>query len=311
MLGRWPDRSAATARVLLLLLGACACSTSVLFMKASQLDPILLACYRLVVATLVLLPLLLRDLRVHRERFGIPELRRTLLPGLVLGLHFISWIIGARLTPAVNSTAIVNMVPVVTPFLLFAIAHESLNRSEWTGTFLTVLGILLLAGADLQFNRLYFRGDAICLLSMVLFALYLVMGRRNRDFPSLWLYLVPLYAVAATLCLAISLIRVGPLEQSYSLRELWLILGLGLVPTVLGHSILNDAMKHFRGQVVSTMNLSQAIFAGVLAFFFLGEVPDLVFYPACALMALGALLALRGESEPSRPDSSDSAEQAA
>ena len=89
-------------RVLLLLLGAFACSTSVIFMKASRIDPILLACYRLVVATLVLLPLFVRDLRAHRDRFGAPELRRTLLPGVVLGVHFISWIIGARLTPAVG-----------------------------------------------------------------------------------------------------------------------------------------------------------------------------------------------------------------
>jgi drug/metabolite transporter (DMT)-like permease len=55
-------------------------------------------------------------------------------------------------------------------------------------------------------------------------------------------------------------------------------------------------MKHFRGQVVSTMNLSQAAFAGVLAFFFLDELPTYVFYPACLLMALGAWLSLRSDS---------------
>jgi drug/metabolite transporter (DMT)-like permease len=214
----------------------------------------------------------------------------------VLALHFITWAVGARRTPAVNATLIVNMVPVVTPFLLVAFANESPNRSERLGTLFAISGVLLLAGFDFQFNRVYFQGDAICLISMVLFAVYLVMGRRNRNFPSLWLYLVPLYTAAAIFCLVISLFGVGPLQESYPMREVVLLLGLGIVPTVLGHSILNDAMKHFRGQVVSIVNLAQAVFAGVLAFFLLGEMPEIVFYPACGLMGFGAFLALRGSA---------------
>jgi NADH:ubiquinone oxidoreductase subunit 6 (subunit J) len=73
------------SRVLLLLFGAFACSTSVLFMKASEIDPILLAFYRLAVAVLVLMPLFLRDLRAHRDDFGFAEFRRTLLPGGITG----------------------------------------------------------------------------------------------------------------------------------------------------------------------------------------------------------------------------------
>jgi drug/metabolite transporter (DMT)-like permease len=64
-------------------------------------------------------------------------------------------------------------------------------------------------------------------------------------------------------------------------------------------------MKHLRGQVVSTINLSQALFAGVAAFFLLGEVPEPIFYPACVLMGLGATLTLRGEPTPSPSRTND------
>jgi drug/metabolite transporter (DMT)-like permease len=128
---------------------------------------------------------------------------------------------------------------------------------------------------------------------MLLFALYLVLGRRNRDFPSLWLYMVPLYAIAALSCYALSFLFVSPFEEQYPLREVGFILGLGLIPTIFGHSILNLAMKHLRGQVVTLANLSQPIFAGLLAFLFLSEVPALSFYPACLLIIAGALTAFR------------------
>jgi drug/metabolite transporter (DMT)-like permease len=278
----------------LLPFGLFACSTSIIFIKESQLHPVLLAALRLLVATIVLLPLFIRDLRRHWDDYGRAEFARSSLAGLMLALHFVSWNYGARMTPAVNSTLLVNMVPLATPFLLLAFVRERVTRRESVATVTSVLGLLLLMGRDYNLSTGHLAGDLTCFGSMLLFAVYLVLGRRNRDVATLWLYLVPLYGVAGLLCLGGALLTVDLGAQPWNPRELGLAAGLGLIPGVLGHSILNNAVKHLRGQLVSVANLSQVLFAGLLAYLLLGEVPDAVFYPSAALIIAGAVLAITG-----------------
>jgi drug/metabolite transporter (DMT)-like permease len=299
-------------RILLLIFGVWACSTAVIMIKAGTMHPVLLSASRLLVATAALSPVFLRDLRRNRSRYSRRHLRRTILPGIVLGAHFVSWILGARLTLAANSSLIVNMVPVVMPFLLHFMMREQLNRGEWLGTAVALMGVLVLAGLDYHISAEYFLGDVLCFGSMLLFALYLALGRRNRDFPTLWLYLVPLYFVGGLVCLltaaglgalweipagrdflqAVRLGEVHPLAI-HGAWDVLLAVGLGIIPTIIGHSTLNWAMKHIRGQAVSIANLGQFIFAGVMAYFLLGEAPAWNFYVACALVVAGAGIALR------------------
>jgi drug/metabolite transporter (DMT)-like permease len=132
---------------------------------------------------------------------------------------------------------------------------------------------------------------------MLLFAHYLAQGRVNRDFPDIWLYLVPLYAMAGVLCFGISLLVANPLE-AHAPRDWLLSLGLAVIPTIMGHSILNLSMKHLRGQIVSVFNLCQFIFVGVLAFLLLDEVPQTLFYVASCLVVGGALLVIRASAGP-------------
>lgn len=306
-------------RALLLMLGVFNCATSVIMIKACTVHPVLLSSYRLAVAAVLLTPLFLRDLAANRARFplapgagngpvsapaGGPEgqwrfgwrhVWRTVVPGAMLGAHFILWIAGARLTPAVNSSLIVNMVPVAMPFLLVVLVRERLTRGELAATALSLAGVAVLAGGDLQLSPEYFRGDVLCFVSMLLLACYLALGRRNRDFPSLWLYLVPLYWVGAAVCFAAALPFVSPLAVA-SWWDGLMVLGLGVVPTILGHSILNYSMKHFRGQAVGVAGLGQFIFAGILAYFLLREVPGWQFYVAGVLVVVGSILALRSSA---------------
>jgi drug/metabolite transporter (DMT)-like permease len=49
------------------------------------------------------------------------------------------------------------------------------------------------------------------------------------------------------------------------------MLGLGAIPTVCGHSLLNAAMRRIRGQIVSLCNVSQFVFAGVMGYVLFGR----------------------------------------
>jgi len=280
-------------RAILLAFGVLACSTAVIMIKeAKGVGAVPLAGYRLVIAAAVLSPLFVRDLRRNPGRYRLSHLRRAMIPGLLMGLHLTSWNVGARLTTTANASLIVNLIPIVTPFLLYLLMREGLNRGELLGTSLAIGGVIFLAAADYQISAERVVGNLICFASMVMFAGYLALGRLNRDFPTVWLYVVPLYLFGGLLCLA-----AAPLFRESmavpTMRDLWLVIGLGVVPTVIGHSILNYSLKHIRGQAVSIANLGQFIFAGTMAYFLRAEAPAWTFYAACVLTVGGAVVALR------------------
>lgn len=271
----------------LLLIGVFACSTAVLFIKLSALDPVLLAALRTLLAAVVLSPLFIAAQRRHRETFHWKELRRCLLPAAMLALHFISWNYGARMTTAANASLLVNLVPLAMPFLLFFLAHERVTGNEWAGTGIAMIGVVMMTAGDFVADPRYLAGNLVCLASMVFFATYLAFGRSNRAFPQLWLYVVPVYAFTGVICMAIALAAGNP-PVAIPLREWGLVLCLVLIPTMVGHTLLNRALKHLRGQVVSIVNLWQFFFAGVMAYLLFGEVPGPTFYPGCACILFGA-----------------------
>jgi drug/metabolite transporter (DMT)-like permease len=279
------------ARILLLLVGVACCATSVLMIKVSHLHPALLCAYRLLLSAALLAPVYAHNARKYRGEYSGANLRFTLLPATMLAFHFITWTQGAQWTHAANATLIVNMVPVVMPFLLFFSVGERVTKLEVLGTVIALSGAVWLTASDFWVSRQTLLGDVTCFVSMLLFSVYLVQARRSRNFPNLWLYLVPLYAMAGVICLVVALLMVRRLSLP-SPREYLIIVGLAVVPTILGHSILNHAMRYLRGQIVSVLNLFQFLFAGVLAYLLFGETPRPVFYAAGALVVGGAVVVI-------------------
>jgi len=284
----------------LLITGVAAAATAVIFIKQSQTHPFLLCAWRQLLAATFLSPLFFMAARRHTATYTAGHLRRCIIPALMLATHFISWTIGARKTDAANASLIVNLVPIVMPFLMVFMATEHLNRQEAMGTVLSLLGLGVLGAGSYRLRPENLPGDIICFFSMLLFALYLAYGRKNRDFPSLWLYLVPLYFFSGSFCLATGVIS-GAGWFPANLHEWLLMLALAVIPTLIGHSILNDAMQRLRGQVVSLYNLGQFIFAGILAYLLLDEVPTPPFWVAAVLIVAGAVVVIQHQPAPPPP----------
>jgi drug/metabolite transporter (DMT)-like permease len=284
-------------RYFILILGVFCCSTSVIFIKIGSTDPIVLSAYRTLLGGIFLIPFILKVKPEGRPTLA-QLLKRAAPPAFFLGIHFITWIIGARLTPSANASLIVNMVPVVMPILLLFVVQERISRVEAAGTAVAILGVVLLGLGDFNLSREHALGDAVCFLSMLFYAFYLIFARKNRDLPSIYLYVVPVYLMAGLLCLAIAgmselagkpVVWLGPNIRNETIS----ILGLALVPTVFGHSIINWALRTIRGQAVVIINLAQFIFAGLMGFVLLSEVPHAVFYLSSLLVVIGAVIVIR------------------
>jgi drug/metabolite transporter (DMT)-like permease len=276
-------------RYLLLFLGVYACSTSAIFIRMSATDPLVLSALRLVFASVFLAPVFLAELRRHGRAFTREHLRRTHAPALVLAFHLILWTLGARMTAVAQATLIVNLVPIALPFFLLWLARERINLAEVAGTALAIIGLATLSVKDALSGGGSPAGNAVCFASMLLFALYLALGRRNRDFPSIWLYVIPVYAQAALVCLVVALPRIRTFDVG-SAREWALMASLAAIPTVCGHSLLNLSMRRIRGQIVSLCNVSQFVFAGAMGYLLFREVPSAMFYAASAMVVAGVAI---------------------
>ncbi len=285
--------------VLLLLFGELFAASSVIMIKASTIHPVLLASYRLLVSAFILLPFFFRELKKRGLRLDRETIRPSILPGIVLGLHFITWIAGARMTFAGNSTLIVNMAPAVMPLFLFALFRERISKVEGIGTMITMVGVVILASTDFRFSPGHFSGDVVCFVSMLLFTFYLCLNKRNNPKALLWVYLVPLYLIGGVFCFLVSFAFVNPFTAPVSTMDILMVAALALGPTMIGHSIMNFSMTVLRPQTVSLINLSQFVFAGIMGLIFFGEIPASIFYITSLFMVAGvAVIVLLGKRLP-------------
>ena len=295
--------------ILLLTLSQIVASTSVIAIKMSAIDSIVLASLRVLVAAILLTPWYLRDSRRtgRNQKTMISEALPSVLPGILMAFHFITWNMGARMTLAANASLIVNMMPVAMPFIMYGLSRTMITRGEVVGTLVAIAGVVALTGPNLRIGGETLAGDLMCLLSMFLLSLYLALAAKNNRQTSVWLYVVPLYWVAGLTAFAVSLVTtllkgnggavsIPEAATSFSLlKETLLVVYLGVFPTIIGHTIFNRSMRVLPSQLVSIAILSQFIFAGVIAFLLFGEAPELRWYPAALLVIAGAALVITGK----------------
>ena len=281
-----------------------------LWIKLCTIDAVTLTGLRLAVAAGLLAPWAWRDWRRHRDRLNWSHLRDAAIPGLFLSAHLITWNFGVRQTLATNGTLIVNLTPLATPFLLAALMGERVTRREVAATALALVGLATLFAADFQLSPVTLRGDLVCFGSMLLLAVYLTLGRKYRHHPTTLLYVTPLYAVAAASAFLVSAFLGKAPSIDWAAEAPWVLL-LAIVPTIFGHSLINQAMRHFRGQVVSLASMSQFVMAGLLAWAFLDETPHGTFYVAAAPIVVACVIALigrrSGDEAPATPASTTEA----
>lgn len=276
--------------VIFLIISILSGATAALLVKSSAIAPFHLGMLRLWGACLFVLPFYIRARK--RSAQGPAFFSWSVIfPGLFLGLHFMAWNVGCRHVPVANATLFINLVPVVMPFLLYTLVGEKVNRREILGTILALAGLAVLVLPHLgQSESLIW--DGVNILSTVLYAIYLALGRRNRDVPDFLLYITPLYFFAGVVCAVFSLLTEK--QVIYTGCDYFMLLVMIVVPTLLGHGMVNYALRFLRGQIVSLGSMCQVIFATLFGFALLREVPEWNFYPAMALMLSGAVVALLG-----------------
>ncbi len=218
---------------------------------------------------------------------------RSLLPlivlsGLLLAMHFWSWIASLRFTSVASSVVLVSLKPVFAWGLAAAWLREHPTRAEAWGIALAVIGASLIGLGDARLSLGALGGDGLALLGAITGAGYYVIGRRVRQTVGIWRYATGVYAVAAAALALLALARSTPLV-GFAGRDWTVFAALAAGPMLIGHTGMNYALRHFRATTVNVAALGEPVGASVIAWL----VPSIHEVPSPTAV-LGGILVLLG-----------------
>jgi drug/metabolite transporter (DMT)-like permease len=258
------------------------------------------AAWRLTLATLILTPVVMVRARRELTSLTAGQWRRALLSGLLLAIHFLSWITSLSMTSVAASVVLMTTHPIFAALGSYLLLDEPLERRMIIALIVAVLGSGIIALGDLGEGSHQVLGDLLALVGGISAAGYFVIGRRLRARLSLLGYVYPVYGTAAVVLLGALLISGLPrLPQQ---PEAWLWLGLmALGPQVLGHSSLNWALRYLSATFVTLATLGEPIGSTLLAWWLLGERPTTWAVVGGLLILGGIVVASRSTQPPPSP----------
>src|SRR5881296_3744285 len=225
------------------------------------------------------------------------------LSGLLLAIHFWSWVASLRFTTVASSVVLVSLKPVFAWGLAAAWLREHPTRAEAWGIGLAVIGASLIGLGDARLSLGALGGDVLALLGAVTGAGYYVIGRRVRQTVGIWRYATGVYAVAAAALALLALARRTPLV-GFAGRDWAVFAAMAAGPMLVGHTGMNYALRHFRATTVNVAALGEPVGATLLAWIIpaIHEVPPPTAVLGGVLVLIGIGLSLgAGSGEPRNP----------
>ncbi len=268
-----------------------AVSTSGPLIAATAAPALAIAFWRNAMASGVLLPVVLTRCRAELLGLDRRERRLALLAGLLLALHFATWIPALRYTSVASATALVATQPVWVALLARA-RGVPVARSVWTGIAVAMAGVLLLTGVDLRVDGQALLGDALALAGGAFAAAYVVAGSEVRRSVSTTTYTFLCYSTTSLLLLVGCLAARQPLV-GYQADDWLKLIALTAGAQLLGHSVLNRVLRSTSATVVSLSVLLEIPGAALIAALLLDQTPPLLALPAAALLLTGLALVIR------------------
>lgn len=267
-----------------------AISFAAIFMRLAEAPGVVAAFWRLTFATLILLPFTLRGLRRTPPTWA--SLRPALLAGVLLGVHFATWLSSLQFTTVAASVTLTTTTPLWVALLAWAGGLRP-RRGALVGVGVAIVGGALIGFGDLQGGSAPLRGDLLALGGAVSVAGYFLLGRAaQRAGLGLDAYVGLAYGIGALVLLPAPLLFDQPYVDWPAATWGWL-LAMALAPQLLGHTSLNYATRAADPTLVTTFTLLEPIGAALLALWIFGEVPGVMVLVGALVLLVGLALVVR------------------
>lgn len=253
------------------LIGVFAISTSAILVKlASGVPASMIAFYRLLFAVVMMAPLVLTKHRHQLTMINKTDWLLAIGAGVFLALHFIFWFESLNHTSVASSVVLVSVQPIFAFIGTYLFFHERFSPGTIISMIITVLGSIIISWGDFQISFGNLFGDLLALLGALTMTVYFLLGQQARRRVSFMTYTFVVYFIS-TITLFIYNIILQQQFFSYSTNHWLIFIALALVPTFLGHSLFNWALRWLSTSVISMATVFEPIGATILAYFILDE----------------------------------------
>ena len=289
----------APADAVTMLVAIVAVSTSGPLMAATAAPALAIAFWRNGMAAGVLLPWTL--LRHRAELRSLPARERAfaIVAGVLLAVHFATWVPSLSFTSVASATALVSTQPIWAAFL----AHRAGARiapAAWAGITVAVLGAAVLTGADVHASGRALAGDLLALVGGMFAAGYIVAGSEVRRHVSTATYTMVCYTTTAVTLLLCCVVG-GAALTGYSASAWWRLVAVTVGAQFLGHSLFNRVLRRVSPTMVSLAILFEVPGAAAIAAIWLHQQPHAAAIPGLLLLLVGIGLVVAARDRTAEP----------
>ena len=279
-----------------LLIGVAAVSWSAILIREATAPFLIIACYRLALASVPVGAMALIQQRRSPEPFVGRTFLLMLLSGALLAAHFAFWISSIQHTSIVTSVVLVATQPLYVAIASPLLLREKVEPYVWVALLIAASGAVTMVAEDLGDGFGTLAGDFYATLAGAFAAAYLMIGRSVRPTTSWTRYIGVVYTVSA-LCLFAALLVAGDDFTGYSTKTYVMIGLLALGPQLIGHSSINFSLAYLSAVVVAMAILLEPIGTTALAAVILDEHPTIAEMAGGVLVLIGVYLAIRPRRE--------------
>ena len=259
---------------LALLISIIAVSTASILIRWTEAPPLAIASYRMFLSVAMLMPFFIRNNGIEKLRKqGSRTIFNLFMVGVVLAIHFASWITSLGLTSVASSVIFVHIDPIFVAIISHFFLDDRITRKTLVGIVISFIGISVIAMGDAGAGASNLTGDILALIGGIMLGLYILGGRVYRKNLDLTTYVTPVYSVAAVSLVLMSLIT-GTQLTGFSYSTYGLFFLIALIPMIFGHTLYNWVLRYLSAPVVSLSLLGEPVGASILAFLLLGETPN-------------------------------------
>lgn len=258
---------------MILFFGVFALSSSAIFVKLANAPSPIIALYRMIFSTLILLPILVIKKGYIKEILQLSKVQiiYSLLSGIFLAIHYLLWFKSLNYTSVASSTVIVTLQPIFSMLGGFLIFKEKFNKKMILGCLIAIIGSIIIGFQDLKISGIALLGDFLALIAAMVITGYFFIGQHLRSSMSLVTYSSLSYFGSSLLLIAYALSRNYTLI-GYSQNTWIYLLALAFISTILGQTIFNWLLKWLSTTTISMSILGEIIGTCILAYLILGEI---------------------------------------
>jgi len=275
-----------------LFIGVLSVSFAAIFIRLADAPPLVIAAYRLTIASLILIPIASIKSRQSLKKLARHEILLILLSSFFVALHFGLWITSLSYTSIASSVVLVTAHPAFVAVISYFLWNERLDKLTVGGIVVAFLGVIFINYSGFTFGSQAILGDLLALIAGFAMSAYLIIGRQLRTRIDILSYLTLLYTCSAVILL-VATVAFGYSFFGYSTTTYVMMVLLALIPQLIGHSSLNLAVRLISATLVSVAILGEPIGATLLGYLILGETPSINEIVGGLLILGGIFLVMR------------------